>query len=87
MLSTQVAVATEHVVLLDGRGRPTGTTPKATTHHGSTPFHLAFSCHLVDADGPRAPHAPRAPTKPTWPGVWTNGCCGHPQWGRPCARQ
>ncbi len=80
MLSTQVAVATDHVVLLDGRGRPTATTPKATTHHGSTPFHLAFSCHIVDAEG-RVLLTRRALTKTTWPGTWTNGCCGHPQMG------
>ncbi len=70
----------EHVVLLDGRGFPTGTTAKATAHSATTPFHLAFSCYLVRADG-SVLLTRRAPTKTTWPGAWTNGCCGHPQMG------
>src|SRR5512134_1602057 len=78
--STKVASAVEHVVLLDERGRATGTAAKATAHSALTAFHLAFSCHLVAADG-RVLLTRRALTKPTWPGAWTNGCCGHPQLG------
>jgi geranylgeranyl diphosphate synthase type I len=76
----QPRVGVEHVVLLDGRGRPTGTAPKAGAHHDATALHLAFSCHLVRADG-AVLLTRRALTKPTWPGAWTNGCCGHPQLG------
>jgi isopentenyl-diphosphate Delta-isomerase len=79
-VSTQLRMATEHVVLLDERGRPTGTRPKSSAHGPATPFHLAFSCHLVDAEG-RVLLTRRAPAKRTWPGIWTNGCCGHPQMG------
>jgi len=67
----------EVVVVLDARGRPVGTLPKARAHHADTPFHLAFSCHVVDASG-RVLLTRRAATKPTWPATWTNACCGHP---------
>lgn len=70
----------DHVVLLDGRGRPSGTERKAEVHDRHTPLHLAFSCHIVQRDG-SVLLTRRALHKPTWPGVWTNGCCGHPQLG------
>ncbi|MEQ1788278.1 MAG: isopentenyl-diphosphate Delta-isomerase, partial [Acidimicrobiales bacterium] len=79
-VSADVATAVEHVVLLDERGRPTGTAAKATAHSATTPFHLAFSCHVVSSDG-LVLLTRRALTKRTWPGAWTNGCCGHPQMG------
>ena len=79
-VTTQLRIATEHVVLLDERGRPAGTVPKERAHGMATPFHLAFSCHLVDAEG-RVLLTRRSLAKRTWPGVWTNGCCGHPQMG------
>ncbi|HEY8547673.1 MAG TPA: isopentenyl-diphosphate Delta-isomerase [Acidimicrobiales bacterium] len=69
--------AHEPVVLLDAAGRPRGTEPKATVHHAATPFHLAFSCHVVDARG-RVLITRRSAAKATWPGTWTNACCGHP---------
>ncbi len=67
----------EVVVVLDARGRPVGTLPKARAHHADTPFHLAFSCHVVDASG-RVLLTRRAAGKLTWPATWTNACCGHP---------
>ncbi len=70
----------EHVVLLDARGIPRGTAAKATVHSAATPFHLAFSCYLVRADG-AVLLTRRSLIKPTWPGEWTNSCCGHPQMG------
>lgn len=70
----------EHVVLLDGRGRPCGTVPKASVHDRRTPLHLAFSCHVVRPDG-AVLLTRRSASKRTWPGVWTNACCGHPQLG------
>ncbi len=70
----------EHVVLIDALGRPDGVIDKSGAHHASTPVHLAFSSHLVRADGSIL-MTRRATTKSTWPGTWTNGCCGHPQVG------
>lgn len=66
----------ELVVLADASGRPCGTTAKATVHTTQTPFHLAFSCYLLDASG-RVLLTRRALNKQTWPGVWTNTACGH----------
>jgi isopentenyl-diphosphate delta-isomerase type 1 len=68
----------ESVVLLDARGRPSGTAAKAQVHHDCTPFHLGFSCHVIAASGGRVLLARRAATKRTWPAIWSNACCGHP---------
>lgn len=73
-------LADEHVVLLDHRGQPSGTLPKHAAHNLETPLHLAFSCYVVDPEG-RVLLTRRAASKKTWPGVWSNACCGHPQWG------
>jgi isopentenyl-diphosphate delta-isomerase len=67
----------EKIVLLDEAGRVTGTAPKAESHHENTPFHLAFSSYLVDADG-RVLISQRAHRKASFPSVWTNSACGHP---------
>lgn len=74
------ATDTEQVVLLDPAGRPTGTAPKASVHHRTTPYHLAFSVHVVGPDD-RVLLSRRALTKRTWPGAWSNACCGHPRPG------
>ncbi len=70
----------EMVVLVDDDGAPVGAQPKATVHGTSTPRHLAFSCHIIDAEG-RLLVTRRALGKVAWPGVWTNSVCGHPQPG------
>lgn len=67
----------ELVQLVDEDGALLGTAPKETVHTESTPLHLAFSCHVFDADG-RVLVTRRALGKKTWPGVWTNAFCGHP---------
>lgn len=76
LTSTHMAVDPELVVLVDGSGHPLGTAEKRTVHGTNTPLHLAYSCHVFDADG-RVLVTRRALSKLTWPGVWTNSFCGH----------
>ncbi len=67
----------EEIVLLDQAGQAVGTAPKITSHHAETPYHLAFSCYLVDGSG-RVLITRRAHDKRTFPSVLTNSACGHP---------
>ena len=67
----------EEIVLLNADDEAVGTAPKAASHHEQTPYHLAFSCYVVDTEG-RVLITQRALGKRTFPGVWTGSCCGHP---------
>lgn len=77
MASADTPDSTELVLLLDDDGKPVGTAPKATVHGYDTPLHFAFSCHVFNPAG-RMLVTRRALEKDTFPGVWTNGFCGHP---------
>ena len=66
----------EEIVLLGPDGQVVGTAPKLASHHRATPFHLAFSCYLLDEEG-RVLITRRAEAKRTWPSAWTNSFCGH----------
>ena len=77
-------MATERVVLLDEDRTPVGSELKSLVHSVSTPLHLAFSCHVLNAGG-EVLVTRRALGKRTWPGVWTNSFCGHPQPDEPMA--
>jgi isopentenyl-diphosphate delta-isomerase len=67
----------ELVVLVDEDGLAVGTAEKSEVHTTDTALHLAFSCHIFNADGDVL-ITRRALSKKTWPGVWTNSACGHP---------
>ncbi|MFG2088027.1 isopentenyl-diphosphate Delta-isomerase [Spirillospora sp. NPDC048824] len=67
----------EEIVLLNAEDEAVGTAPKSASHHEDTPYHLAFSCYVVDTQG-RVLITRRALGKRTFPGVWTGSCCGHP---------
>jgi isopentenyl-diphosphate delta-isomerase len=67
----------EEIVLLNEVDEVIGSAPKAPSHHRSTPYHLAFSCFLVNTEG-KVLITRRALGKRTFPGVWTGSCCGHP---------
>jgi isopentenyl-diphosphate delta-isomerase len=67
----------ELIVLLDDCGSPSGVANKYDVHAADTPYHLAFSCHVVNERG-EILVTRRALSKVAWPGVWTNSYCGHP---------
>ncbi|XRQ13547.1 isopentenyl-diphosphate Delta-isomerase [Actinomadura welshii] len=67
----------EEIVLLNAADEAVGTAPKGASHHGDTPYHLAFSCYVANTEG-RVLITQRALGKRTFPGVWTGSCCGHP---------
>lgn len=75
-------VPTDFVVLLDEDGSEIGVAPKSSVHGSDTALHLAFSCHVYNAQG-QTLVTRRALDKKTWPGVWSNSFCGHPRPAEP----
>ncbi len=74
--------STDFVVLLDEDGSEIGVAPKSSVHGSDTALHLAFSCHVYNAQG-QTLVTRRALEKKTWPGVWSNSFCGHPRPAEP----
>jgi isopentenyl-diphosphate Delta-isomerase len=72
----------ELIVLVDEDGTPIGTAEKLSSHHATTPLHLAFSCYVFNDDH-KCLVTRRSRSKRVWPGVWTNSVCGHPGPGEP----
>ncbi|WP_413715418.1 isopentenyl-diphosphate Delta-isomerase [Serratia ureilytica] len=66
----------EYVVLLDETNTPKGKMLKSKVHSQYTPYHLAFSCYIIN-DG-KVLLTRRSLHKKAWPGVWTGSVCGHP---------
>jgi len=69
----------EEVVLVDERGRETGTAEKHQAHLDGR-LHRAFSVFLVDDQGQLLLQR-RSHIKYHSPGLWANSCCGHPRPG------
>jgi isopentenyl-diphosphate delta-isomerase len=76
-MADPAATGAEFVVLLAEDGSPIGIADKSVVHGAETPLHLAFSCHILSADGSFLVTR-RALGKQAFPGVWTNAVCGHP---------
>ena len=68
----------EHVILVDEENNPIGTRSKYEVHGAQTPLHRGFSAFIFDRQG-RLLIQQRSASKQTWPLVWSNSCCGHPQ--------
>ena len=77
--------ATEHVILLNAQGVPTGTLEKYAAHTADTLLHLAFSSWLFNAKGQLL--VTRRALAKSMAGVWTNSVCGHPQLGESTKRR
>lgn len=60
---------TEHVILLNAQGVPTGTLEKYAAHTADTLLHLAFSSWLFNAKG-QLLVTRRALSKKAWLGLW-----------------
>jgi len=65
------------VVLVDGRGKPTGTVGRFAAHEGEGRMHLAFTVVILDPKG-QVLLARRAPTKPLWPRFFDATVASHP---------
>ncbi len=70
---------TEHVILLNAQGVPTGTLEKYAAHTADTRLHLAFSSWLFNAKG-QLLVTRRALSKKAWPGVGLTRFVGTHNW-------
>jgi isopentenyl-diphosphate delta-isomerase len=66
----------DRVLLVDERGRPTGTSAKLAAHEAPGRLHLAFSVFLFRGGDVLLQR--RALSKYHFGGVWANACCSHP---------
>lgn len=72
---------TEHVILLNAQGVPTGTLEKYAAHTADTLLHLAFSSWLFNAKG-QLLVTRRALSKKAWPACGLTRFVGTHNWAK-----
>jgi isopentenyl-diphosphate delta-isomerase len=70
----------ERIILVDQNDREIGSEEKLKAHSNGAKLHRAFSIFVFNSKGETMLQK-RAMTKYHSPGLWTNTCCSHPNYG------